>query len=70
MSVADILGHGHPQNSTAGCEGTIAVALDSGHAGATNLRAVFVASYTDQPEGEEPQTGTDEVQLPPPAPAP
>jgi len=64
VSVAYVLGHdqhGHPQSSTAGCSGTIQTpALDPGHAG-ENVFAVFVASYTDQPEGEEPQTGSDEV---------
>jgi cytochrome c len=49
---AYILGHdqhGHPQSSTVGCEGDILVPLDSGHAGASNLGAVFIATYTDQP---------------------
>jgi glucose/arabinose dehydrogenase len=69
VSVAYVLGHdqhGHPQSSTAGCSGTIAVPLDSGHAGATNLAAVFVATYTDVPGGgETPQQGSDEVVLRP-----
>ena len=40
--------------------------LDAGHAGASNLAAVFVASYTDQPGGgETPQQGSDEVILRP-----
>ena len=69
VSVAYILGHdqhGHPQTSTAGCEGDIAVPLDTGHAGAANLAAVFVATYTDQPGGgETPQQGSDEVVLRP-----
>ena len=68
VSVAYVLGHdqhGHPQSSTAGCSGSIAVpALDAGHQG-ENVFAVFVASYTDQPVGEEPQTGSDEVVLRP-----
>jgi PKD repeat protein len=68
VSVAYILGHdqhGHPQSSTGGCSGTIAVPpLDPGHAG-ENVFAVFVASYTDQPAGETPQTGSDEVRLNP-----
>ena len=69
VSVAYILGHdqhGHPQTSTAGCEGDIPVPIDAGHAGAANLAAVFVATYTDQPGGgEEPQQGSDEVVLRP-----
>ena len=69
VSVAYVLGHdqhGHPQSSTAGCSGTIAVPLESGHAGATNLAAVFVATYTDVPGGgETPQQGSDEVVLRP-----
>ena len=69
VSVAYILGHeshGHPQTSTAGCEGEISVPLDSGHAGATNLSAVFVAQYTDNPGGgETPLQGSAEVRLVP-----
>ena len=38
--------------------------LDSSH-GARNLAAVFVASYPDQPGGETPQTGSDEVVIAP-----
>ena len=41
VSVAYILGHdqhGHPQSSTAGCEGDISVPLDTGHAGASEPR--------------------------------
>jgi cytochrome c len=68
VTVAYILGHddhGHPQSSTAGCSGTIQVPpADAGHQG-ENIAAVFVASYTDQPVGEEPQTGSDEVVLRP-----
>jgi cytochrome c len=68
VTVAYILGHdehGHPQSSTTGCEGDIQVPpADAGHQG-ENISAVFVASYTDQPEGEEPQTGSDEVILRP-----
>jgi PKD repeat protein len=68
VSVAYILGHdehGHPQSSTAGCSGTIQVPpADAGHQG-ENISAVFVASYTDAPAGEEPQTGSDEVILRP-----
>ena len=69
VTVAYVLGHnehGHPQSSTAGCSGTITTPpLDAGHAGAGNLAGVFVASYTDQPPGETPQTGSDEVVLRP-----
>ena len=54
VTVAYILGHdehGHPLTSTAGCSGTIQTFVDTGHAGASNLRGVFVATYTDAPEG-------------------
>jgi glucose/arabinose dehydrogenase/PKD repeat protein len=74
VTVAYVLGHethGHPQSSTAGCTGQIPVPLDSGHAGASNLSAVFVASYTDPGEDGTPGlTGTDEVRLVPGEPAP
>jgi PKD repeat protein len=66
VTVAYILGHdqhGHPQSSTAGCEGDIQVPpADAGHQG-ENISAVFVASYTDAPAGETPQTGSAEVIL-------
>jgi cytochrome c len=69
VSVAYVLGHethGHPQSSTAGCEGDISVPIDEAHAGAANISAVFVASYTDNPGGgETPQQGTAEVRLVP-----
>jgi cytochrome c len=41
--------------------------VDSGQAGAENLRAVCVASYTDTPAdpGVPPLTGSDEVVLTP-----
>jgi len=70
VTVAYVLGHnehGHPLSSTAGCSGTITTFVDSGHAGAENLRAVFVASYTDAPAdpGVPPLTGSDEVVLTP-----
>ncbi|RKQ86152.1 glucose/arabinose dehydrogenase [Solirubrobacter pauli] len=72
VTVAYILGHethGHPQTSTAGCEGDISVPIDEGHAGASNLSAVFVAQYTDNPGGgETPLQGSAEVRLTPPAP--
>ena len=68
VSVAYILGHdqhGHPQSSTAGCEGDIVVPVDEAHIG-QNIAAVFVATYTDQPGGgETPQQGTREVVLRP-----
>jgi cytochrome c len=75
VSVAYILGHeehGHPLSSTAGCSGTIETFVDSGHAGAANLRGVFVASYTDVPVDPDvpPLTGDDEVVLVPGEPAP
>ena len=58
---------GTRQSSTAGCEGEISVPLDTGHAGATNLAAVFDASYTDDPgSGETPLECTAEVILRPP----
>ncbi len=73
VNVAYILGHdqhGHPQTSTAGCEGDISVPIDEAHLG-QNISAVFVATYTDLPGGgETPQEGTAEVRLTPPAPAP
>ena len=69
VSVAYILGHeshGHPQTSTAGCTGQISIPIDEAHAGAANISAVFVASYTDNPGGgETPQTGSAEVRLVP-----
>ncbi|GAA0911152.1 PQQ-dependent sugar dehydrogenase [Virgisporangium aurantiacum] len=69
VTVAYILGHnehGHPLSSTAGCSGTIQTFVDTGHAGASNLRGVFVASYTDAPEGGlPPLSGSDEVVLTP-----
>jgi cytochrome c len=71
VNVSYVLGHdqhGHPQSSTAGCEGEISVPLDTGHAGASNLAAVFDATYTDDPgPGETPLEGTAEVILRPPA---
>jgi len=58
--------HGHPQTSTAGCTGQIAIPIDEAHAGAANISAVFVATYTDNPGGgETPQQGTAEVRLVP-----
>ncbi|HEX5617630.1 MAG TPA: PQQ-dependent sugar dehydrogenase [Solirubrobacteraceae bacterium] len=75
VTVAYVLGHethGHPLSSTAGCTGSITTFIDSGHAGAANLSAVFVAAYTD-PEG---LSGSAQVRLlpggapPPPPPTP
>ena len=72
VSVAYILGHeshGHPQTSTAGCSGDISVPIDEAHAGAANISAVFVATYSDNPGGgEPPQQGSAEVRLVPAAP--
>jgi PKD repeat protein len=68
VTVTYILGHdqhGHPLSTANGCTGSIQTFLDGGHAGADNLTAVFVASYTDS--GTPPQTGTDEVVLTPTA---
>jgi glucose/arabinose dehydrogenase len=69
VSVAYILGHethGHPQTSTAGCSGQIAIPIDEAHAGAANISAVFVATYSDNPGGgEPPQQGSAEVRLVP-----
>ena len=71
VTVAFVLGHeshGHPQSSTAGCTGSIQTFVDGGHAGASNLSAVFVASYTDPGEGTTPGlTGRAEVRLVPAA---
>jgi cytochrome c len=67
--VTYILGHdehGHPLTSTTGCSGTIQTFVDTGHAGAGNLRGVFSATYTDTPEGDlPPLSGSDEVVLTP-----
>ena len=67
--VTYILGHdqhGHPLTSTTGCSGTIQTFVDTGHAGASNLRGVFSATYTDTPGGGlPPLSGTDEVVLTP-----
>ena len=55
--------HGHPLSTATGCTGSIQTFLDGGHAGADDLTAVFVASYTDS--GSPPQTGTAQVVLTP-----
>lgn len=70
VTVAYVLGHdehGHPLSGTSGCTGTIQTFVDSGHAGAGNLRAVFNAVYTDTPTDPDvpPLTGDDEVVLTP-----
>ena len=70
VTVSYILGHddhGHPLSGTAGCTGSITTFVDSGHAGAEDLSAVFNAVYTDSPEDEDvpPLTGDDEVVLTP-----
>ncbi|GIE94601.1 PQQ-dependent sugar dehydrogenase [Paractinoplanes rishiriensis] len=68
VTVSYILGHdehGHPLSQSSGCTGSITTFVDPGHAGAGNLTAVFVASYTDT--GVPPQTGTTEVVLTPTA---
>ena len=71
VTVAYVLGHethGHPLTSTAGCTGSITTFIDSGHAGAANLSAVFVASYTDPGEGDTPGlTGSAQVRIVPSA---
>jgi cytochrome c len=65
--VTYILGHeqhGHPLSTSAGCTGSVTTFLDPGHAGASNLSAVFVAQYTDLGgPGVPPLTGSDEVRL-------
>ena len=71
VQVAYILGHeahGHPQNSTAGCSGTISTpALDSAHAASGSIAAVFVAQYTDNPpSGQTSQTGSTQTVIRPP----
>jgi cytochrome c len=64
--VTYILGHeqhGHPLSTTAGCTGSITTFVDAGHAGASNLTAVFVAEYTDASG----QSGSAQVVLTPSA---
>ncbi|GAA2883569.1 hypothetical protein Acy02nite_07280 [Actinoplanes cyaneus] len=68
VTVTYILGHdqhGHPLSTSSGCTGSITTFVDAGHAGADNLTAVFVASYTDT--GTPPQTGSATVVLTPTA---
>ncbi|MFC7548911.1 PQQ-dependent sugar dehydrogenase [Plantactinospora sp. GCM10030261] len=74
VTVTYILGHdqhGHPLSTATGCTGSITTFLDPGHGGADNLRAVFVAEYTDAPSDPTvpPQSGSDEVVLEPTEPA-
>jgi cytochrome c len=68
VKVAYVLGHeshGHPITSAVGCSGSITTSA-AGHEGATNLSAVFAASYTDTPEeGAPPLTGSAQVVLTP-----
>jgi hypothetical protein len=66
VTVTYILGHeqhGHPLSTTAGCTGSITTFVDAGHAGASNLTAVFVAEYTDASG----QSGSAQVVLTPSA---
>ncbi|HET6480315.1 MAG TPA: PKD domain-containing protein, partial [Actinoplanes sp.] len=66
VTVTYVLGHdqhGHPLSTASGCTGSITTFLDAGHAGADNLTAVFVASYTDT--GSPAQTGSATVVLTP-----
>jgi glucose/arabinose dehydrogenase len=67
--VSYVLGHddhGHPLTAARGCSGTIQTPLETGHAGASNLRGVFQATYTDAPgEGLPARSGVAEVVLEP-----
>ncbi|MER6976625.1 PQQ-dependent sugar dehydrogenase [Streptomyces carpinensis] len=69
VSVSFILGHdahGHPLSSSSGCSGSFKTFVDGGHAGASNLKAVFHASYTDTPPSGLPAlSGSAEVALTP-----
>ena len=57
--------HAHPLTTAFGCTGTIQTSA-AGHEGATNLRGVFEAQYTDAPgEGLPALTGRDQVVLTP-----
>jgi len=57
--------HRHEMSRTVGCTGSIQTFVDSSHAEATNLSAVFTATYTDTPaDPNDPAlTGNDEVVL-------
>jgi glucose/arabinose dehydrogenase len=58
--------HAHPLQTASGCSGTITTSLASGHSPEDNLRAVFIASYTDPgAENVPPLSGTDQVVLTP-----
>jgi hypothetical protein len=66
VTVTYILGHeqhGHPLSTASGCTGSITTFVDGGHAGASNLTAVFVAEYTDTAG----QSGSAQVVLTPAA---
>jgi cytochrome c len=70
VQVTYVLGHdqhGHPQTTAFGCTGSITTSVPSGHDPSTDdLRAVFVAEYTDEGSGNlPPLTGSDEVVLEP-----
>ena len=69
VRVTYVLGHdqhGHPQTTAAGCSGSITTSLAGGHDPSQNLRAVFVAEYTDAGSGNlPPLTGSDEVVIQP-----
>jgi cytochrome c len=57
VSVVYSLGHNehaHPQTSASGCSGVIQTAIDSGHAGAENLRGVLLAEYSSRERGNRP----------------
>jgi cytochrome c len=58
--------HVHPGVSTTGCEGTIEVAEESGHAKSANIALVLTATYTDAgAPGSESLTGADTHRLSP-----
>ena len=58
--------HVHPGVSQTGCEGTIEVAAESGHAKSANIALVLTATYTDEgAPGSEPLTGADTHRLSP-----
>jgi len=58
--------HVHPGVNTTGCEGTIQVAPESGHAKSANIALVLTASYTDEgAPGSDPLTGADTRRLSP-----
>ncbi|MBA2325638.1 MAG: ThuA domain-containing protein, partial [Actinobacteria bacterium] len=58
--------HGHPLQSTTGCEGTIQTEADDGHGASANLFGLLEATYTDQgAPGVNPLTGRAQVLLQP-----